>query len=96
MVLGEITTKANIDYQKVIRETIKKIGYDDSAKGSLLCLVHMYCLTKTTTKQNKQASTTRLAMSLLPLNNSPLTLLEVWFSKEMTLKRLVREIRCVV
>jgi S-adenosylmethionine synthetase len=33
MVLGEITTKANLDYQKVIRETIKKIGYDDSSKG---------------------------------------------------------------
>ncbi|KXS13784.1 methionine adenosyltransferase [Gonapodya prolifera JEL478] len=33
MVLGEITTKAVIDYQKVIRETIKKIGYDDSNKG---------------------------------------------------------------
>lgn len=33
MVFGEITTKAKLDYQKVIRETIKKIGYDDSAKG---------------------------------------------------------------
>jgi hypothetical protein len=33
MVFGEITTKAIIDYQKVIRETIKKIGYDDSSKG---------------------------------------------------------------
>ena len=33
MVFGEITTKANLDYQKVIRETIKKIGYDDSSKG---------------------------------------------------------------
>ncbi|KAG5221156.1 methionine adenosyltransferase sam [Salix suchowensis] len=29
----EITTKALIDYQKVIRETIKQIGYDDSSKG---------------------------------------------------------------
>lgn len=33
MVFGEITTKALIDYQKVIRETIKQIGYDDSSKG---------------------------------------------------------------
>jgi S-adenosylmethionine synthetase len=33
MVFGEITTKAKLDYQKVIRETIQKIGYDDSEKG---------------------------------------------------------------
>lgn len=33
MVFGEITTKAKIDYQKVIRETIREIGYDDSSKG---------------------------------------------------------------
>ncbi|SGY44360.1 BQ5605_C001g00147 [Microbotryum silenes-dioicae] len=33
MVFGEITTKSPLDYQKIIRDTIKRIGYDDSEKG---------------------------------------------------------------
>ncbi|GLE11816.1 hypothetical protein PINS_up024510 [Pythium insidiosum] len=33
MIFGEITTKAHVQYEKVIRDTIKQIGYDDPAKG---------------------------------------------------------------
>ena len=33
VVAGEITTKAYVDFQTVVRETVKGIGYDDALKG---------------------------------------------------------------
>ena len=33
MIMGEISTRAKVDYEKIARETIREIGYDDDAKG---------------------------------------------------------------
>jgi S-adenosylmethionine synthetase len=33
IVFAEITIKSRVDVQKVVRDTIKEIGYDDSSKG---------------------------------------------------------------
>lgn len=36
LLAGEVTSRATVDYQKVVRETIRQIGYDDSRKGMLM------------------------------------------------------------
>jgi S-adenosylmethionine synthetase len=33
LVFGEITTGANLDYQKIVRQAVKEIGYDNADKG---------------------------------------------------------------
>ena len=33
VVAGEITTKAYVDFQKLVRDTVREIGYDDALKG---------------------------------------------------------------
>jgi len=36
LLLGEITSKGVVDYQKIVRETVRQIGYDDTTKGNSL------------------------------------------------------------
>lgn len=33
MLLGEISSNAQVDYDAVVRETVKAVGYDDPSKG---------------------------------------------------------------
>lgn len=40
MLLGEVTSKAHVDYQQVVRDAIEKIGYTHSSQG--LALIDLY------------------------------------------------------
>ena len=44
MVFGEITTKAKINYEQVVRDTLKRIGYDDNKKGIVMCVCVCVCV----------------------------------------------------
>ena len=46
LLLGEITSKGVVDYQKIVRDTIRQIGYDDTSKGNCNCnfyFISLFC-----------------------------------------------------
>ena len=71
MVFGEITSNATIDYQKVIRGAVQKIGYDDSAKGT--CRIHV----RSPAHAPRQDSTTRPATCSSPLSSRGLGVADI-------------------
>ena len=48
-VMGEITTKASVDFQTIVRNTVKEIGYDRAKYGfdcetcAVITAVHRHC-----------------------------------------------------
>lgn len=44
MVFGEITTKAKLDYVKIVRDTLEYIGYDDEEHGKDKVVYHYIVL----------------------------------------------------
>ena len=43
MIFGEITTASTVNYEQVIRDAIKDIGYDDPTKGFELQDAQRHC-----------------------------------------------------
>lgn len=111
LLAGEVTSRATVDYQKVVRDTIRQIGYDDSSKG-VACCIFSLCISVLSLFHDlsvvitflqsldlllslAQALTLRPAMFLWHWSSSLLTLLRVF---TLTVMRRILElgIRSVV
>lgn len=86
LLAGEVTSRATVDYQKVVRDTIRQIGYDDSCKGVACCCISGLCFSACCFKNGvlscclspAQVLTIRPAMFLWPWSSSLLTSLRVF------------------
>lgn len=69
MIFGEITTSATVNYEQVIREALKDIGYDDVAKVRLInqnpCTTSKLCLTNQNPRAHRVLTTEPVMSSWL-------------------------------
>lgn len=60
MVFGEITTSAKVDYEKIVRQTCKNIGFTSEDVGLDADTCKVYTMTGTNIQQGKALCTTRM------------------------------------
>ncbi len=80
MVFGEITTSAVLDYNQIVRDTVKWIGFDDSAKGNFSARIMNYYKRHSHESFFSQVSTIIPATSSLPSTNKAPILPKVFTS----------------
>lgn len=44
MLCGEVTSNAKVDYDQIVRNTVREIGFDDTSKGLLFIKIQRIVL----------------------------------------------------
>ena len=81
LIMGEITTKAKVDYEKIARETIREIGYDSDEKGFNCDTCKVNVLLDSQSADIAMALSAILRLPAMKTTKKALPLLHVWRRK---------------